>query len=941
MRMTTIARKSAKAAISAALVAGLCIPLAACQTSPLAETGSDGDDIRWADFDDGSDMLSINAPYLTSTADQLTFNVTCEQGTFAEEVDASQISLDGAIRSWTVESAERTDDVTLELTIVRPEGTPNNGASFAYVNVPDALIRPHDSMELEKTETNIKIEEGLTSDQINEDKGVIWPDYALIVDEDVEVGEAYAEEADAMLVEGGAASGVAAEDAGASDQQAEQAPASHAAYEVAVMFATPTLELDAGSLELDGSELKATVLAGSFQLPDDLSADDFALEDGEGCAVKDVRLISPTEAEVTLSLPEDEGAGALDGSTLTLKADSNESEADVVCSLEVPEPWLALQQSHVNEEGGELVYEATLMNSADALSQDAVQVRVNGEEVSGWKLASEGGGSYSVTLSSDSAPHGSVVEVDVADVTDAAGRQVDVAEAAALADLSDDGRKFGDTLASVLDSIDFGDLAKAGAKKGLGALAEMGWKMFCENSLGMHEVTNNELMDAITQVQEQVADLSAQMGYVRNDVLTGQNRSTIDTANNLLARIKTRELQLSDKVRNIMQEPDDAEQQDLLTSYINGEKAIIDELATDLGQLYHVIMNADSSTNHNLIQVYDDLMAQSYNWGLQTFEQRQLFRANLANIWVNGAQMVMLAYGNSGDHDAYLDELDKQTKSLDALINQTMVLSADTCIDPVPASSKEDPAPTWDESDDWFYNGGLRDDFYSGDDGDLGLSDDEYEYLRMQAIIAGNDPSDYEDRIVQRSDSYSGYRADPTASSNTDASAPQKHYCNTTGKWYFGLNGGDTQYAWYKGLAWPTNSWNPDMIAASPFDMYKNGSSVITWGDHYMTTTEAKALADKLHDGQTMKEELESLGMVTAKYLVTSSRLDNKSKVVYVNNDWYMDTFEVALANKAGEGFTKEMQHFDGYKVTDIDSHLNWRTEPYDLFVLATDVPTF
>ncbi len=170
------------------------------------------------------------------------------------------------------------------------------------------------------------------------------------------------------------------------------------------------------------------------------------------------------------------------------------------------------------------------------------------------------------------------------------------------------------------------------------------------------------------------------------------------------------------------------------------------------------------------------------------------------------------------------------------------------------------------------------------------------------------------------------------------------YYCNTTGAWYQTLNGKDTENKWDKALNYVVkHNWkkNDTSHAASPFREYTKSKKSYRpnedWDKLYANTTEVNLMVPKLHDNQTLKEEIESLDLKTAKYLVTSEKYSYTYKGLYYDNDWYFDTYEVAKSSKSDKAFTREKKHYDAsirYDTYALVKHTNWYTPASDMFTL-------
>ena len=355
-----------RSALALALVVLLPILLAACQPSSPSQSSANSaaqskktaSDDRWANFDDGSDVMSLSVPYFCSNANELSFNVALDRGTLVAELPEGAIGLDGALQGWQVKSATRSDDVTVAVTAERPEGLHNNGASIASVSLANNAVVLPDAEEAKEASSNSSASESAvekipSADEINEQKGVEWPDDAEIVNkttemDDPETGEPITDtpEATEKLIEAINAGEIkTAEDVSKfvssesiTDNATEEAPAAVAAsetangqdpapYEVKAMFVSPALSIDFEQSKIEKDKMTAKLVASDFKFNEDLSASSFELRDAEGCAVTAARRVSDVEAEVEISLP--------DGAYLvTLNA--SEVPEDAVVSVDVP-----------------------------------------------------------------------------------------------------------------------------------------------------------------------------------------------------------------------------------------------------------------------------------------------------------------------------------------------------------------------------------------------------------------------------------------------------------------------------------------------------------------------------------------------------------------------------------------------------------------------------
>ena len=1018
-------KKSITFFVTFTAVFGFCAVLSACQTNSIKTTSAQV--YRWENFDDGSDVLSFDVPYIPSNSNSVDFNIILEQGKLSDSVSAENVTLGSALTGWQVDSATRKDDVTLFIQASRSENLSNNGASVACVSLSaDAIVMSDTSTSNNSETANAQSaasdassseaadaeqqdkQKIYTSDEINEMKGVEWPEDAVTIDTDaqalsVETNEVVAntpeevaqlvsdiennkvvseddlqpykereqtENVTADTADSADAAGVSTSSDATSDtasssdasdsaqtgsqtsDNAQQADAENSdstatSYEVYAVFANPALTLDVEKSELQGATLSATINASDFVLSSNINKESFELTGADGCTIKDAKYVSESVLQVEVSLPSEGAISALDGAELVLKANANESEADVVCAMSVAEPWLDVQfdyadtSTSTNEDtntnadtntganeganAGTVYLKAQLNNAKGEITSNNTQLEVNGASVSPRSINKNDNNTYSIALDVQSLESTSLATVSVTGIQNLLGIDADVQPCSVLLNATEETR--------ATEKADPESFFPSLGKKGLAALAKFGWEKFytnvldTENVTGVYDVSNNEVLSSVVKVQQQLIDIDTQIKALNNDVLVGQKASIINDANRLISRIKTQELQLSDGISALYKEGSKEKRLAAARAFVEKEKGTIDSLATNLGELYDVIMNADSATNHDLISAYDELVALSYNWGAQTYPYRQNFRESLARVWTTGSQIVDLAYGiqtadaesgvssTGGSKRSYLNALQEQTANVSKLINETHAIGM-----------KE-----YRYGGDW----GSVDEYYDYTDADF---DEWIDDLTLEEMFYFNITEEYIRDVQAKVHEYK------------DAGAGKgsiRYYCNTTGSWFQTLNGNDTAKKWDKGFFYSVgNGWTSKLSthADSPFRDYEikmtPGIKYIpndSWDNLYANTTEVNLMIAKLHDNQTLEKELQSVGFQTAKYLVTSERFDCSTRLVYDNNDWYFDTFETAKTTKANKAFTKDKKHYDGSNrlavVTTIQ-HINWHTAASDMYVL-------
>ena len=944
--------KTFKTTLAIILAVTLCFPLSACQSNKTDSSKTTAEGYRWENFDDGSDVLSLDVPYIPSNSSSINFNVILEQGKLVDIVSAENVAVGGGLNGWSVDSVNRRDDVTLEVNASRPNGLANNGASLASVTLnAETVVLEENATESTETETQSQkqTEDKIyTGDEINEMIGVEWPtddDSVEIVNKDVSATSAETdqivadtlEEVEALVkeIENG---NVKSEDDLKAYEEKENAENNEEntdsdedeetleKYEVYAVFANPALTVNFDKSEIKNNTYKATIEASDFALNTNLTKDSFKLENAEGCNISEVKCVDEKGFEIKISLPSSEDHSALNDAKLILKGDSNESEADVVCLIEIPESWIDLKFDYADTSAETVTFSAELNDAKGELTKDNLSLKVNGNDLEPTSVSTNDDGTYSVTVNSNSVSDGSVVTADADGIKNALNKEVDVEAASAIVDLNDETRG--------IEKLDPSNLLPSIGKKGLVALAEFGWEKLYTNVLdpeyktGLYDVSNNEVLSNIVNVQQQVTDLTYMVDALNNTVLVGQKASTVNNAQSLASRIRTEELQLCDQVKDIYIISDPEKREEALRKFASdkSQQVTIDNLATDLGVFYDLIMSADASTNSDLISVYDEMMALSYNWGAQTYKLRQNFRTTLASTWANGAQIVSLAYGiQTKDAEAgktqtgvnrrsYLSTLDWETRNLSTLINETRAIGLKVYRHGGDFGNLAQYANHTDEDfDDLVYISSFSDWEYQVSESDAQTIKEEVKELRD--LGAGKDPLTL--------------------------------YCNTTGTWIQTLIGSDTKNKWDKALVYTTgNGWtnNREFHASNPFRDYDidigfkmKYHPTATWDSLYLNTTQVNQLLAKLHNGQSLKQELEDIGLNTAQYLVTSDKFDCADKVLWQSNYWYFDTYEVKNATSTIKAFTKDKKHYDAETIPIEIAKLNranWYTKPEALFVL-------
>ena len=688
-------------------------------------------------------------------------------------------------------------------------------------------------------------------------------------------------------------------------------------YTLALEVIDPYLDIDFDRSGLSGDTLKLILTSSGYAFSEDLSASDFELVGAEGSKIESASRTSGTEAELVLTVP-DGGTSTLGDAALEHK--ENETGSSVACSLYVPQPWTTIDLDYTDDAEGTVTYQLELNNCERELKPVDLTVSVDDAEIDAFDLERADDGTYSVTLDASAAPVGSVVCVDVDSVPNVLGEKIDPAPSAEAVEASGGTR-----------ALNVKELVISAGKSGASALAQYGWKQLCKTYLdpnlgtSLYDVSNNELLAEIVKVQEQVADVSNQLRYLTDIVEIEAYERALDAARSSVEKVSSAVQLLRGKMGKIQKTADPAERARLIAelSSKSRDSGRVDAIADELPVLYNRIMmpNLSGKGGANLIQMYDNLMAKAYNWGVETYEPRAAFRESVALTWAQGAQIVSLAYGanESDEFENTLNDLDERTKLVSGLIGTTCKIDVTELmyyegieIDLAGAPSKVEKQPAW-------------------------FPEEDVPYEHWQCYISDEDLAHW--TAVQE-----GIRKQEALEQQQRDAAPRIYYCNTTGKWYTTLKASDTASKWNDALEHQSKldgknyeQWN----ASSPFGRHTAGKGAqlypdVEWTTRYMGTSDVKKMQERLRGDATLKSELEEVGFSTAKYLITSEKF---TKGGWRNdNCWKMDTFEIASSSsKKDSGFTANKEHFKGM----FPRYVEWHTDPADMFVLKiADAPT-
>ena len=367
-------------------------------------------------------------------------------------------------------------------------------------------------------------------------------------------------------------------------------------------------------------------------------------------------------------------------------------------------------------------------------------------------------------------------------------------------------------------------------------------------------------MEKLNSVEEQLKDTNTRVDSLYDSLQSNHYEDIVNNSRSLISKINNQELQLKGKMKKINAAQGEANKQAAIKALYDNPRdgALVDELARNLGVFYDSIVKASAISGKDLIQVYDDMCATSFNWGSQAYSQRQAFRNEIAAVWVVGLAQIDTIYGVAvpDEQAELLDRLDTMNKNVNVLINETHQID-ESC-----AKKNKD-----------------------------------------------------------KKDAYYNY---------------------TTGKWLTVTNGTESG-----------NSW---LINATPFTKYelkyriKGGyffPSIIdedslhfsSSGTSFASTSEVKAMVERLQDGKSLKTELEEIGFKTVKYLITSEKLvlddRRQQRIIIKFFNWQMDTFEVSNATRKNASFTSNKKHFSALGRGEKYRFAEWATKPSEMFVLS------
>ena len=964
--------KTFKSTLSVILAIALCVPLAACQqgaqTQQSAQNASSQvtpQAYRWENFDDGSDYLSLDVPYIPANSNSFSFNIILEQGKYSASLSAHQLTLSGAAAGWVVNSIQRKDDVTAAVNISKPEGWVENGAATAQIELEASAVevqteaQPDETLNLTDAELDEKAQSGEqsgeqssaqsnaqssnqsneqsaaqepqpTADEINEALGVEWPtnDSSVVIENvdvdltaDVPDGEDAVGDAGAQGAEGTASTGDAQGAAGSTGGTAsanaaeptedssepeitveDDSPTFEPPYVVSAVFCNPYLDLEEDSITLDGTHATLKMKAVDFALDGRISKDSLSVEavsesadaaantyasanttaansapesQSANITIETATLTTSTELEVVLNLPAD-NTDALDGAVLVLAASANETQSEVKGALKVPEPYLTVEQDYKDSE--KAVFTATLGGTNAQLEPGSLSVSANDSPLISAQITQTAQNQCEITLPTSAATTDEVLQFEAANITDYAGAPAQNVQAAAVVE--------------EVESRDIlSDLALGVAKDALSTIAKQGYKGLYAAAINPQTETSiinakaDEILSKVAQVQTQLGNVDRRINALYDTVQAGQYEKIVNDSCTQISRVYNQEVLIAGKMKKFYNAEGGAAREAALKEFYENpaNATLINELTVNMGVLYDTIVCASAASGKDLVQVFDDMCATTYNWGAQTYTSRQNFRENIATVWAEGMIQIDTVYNyvtenyENESQEANLNRFQEMTDEIDKLINETHKID-ESCY----KQTKGGKTALYNYTNAVWYTATQGTESGKGWDSAM---------LKLRT-----------DSVLKKY-----YKKVTSISLATPFTSYFRKYTQGTGGFY---------------------------VADVDFE---------SSGETYATTAQVRAMTSRLKGGATLEGELKDMGFTTAKYLITSEKLDrfiHSKKISNTrSNDWLMDCFEVSKANSSGAGFSENKKFYDGWAKClcwgKPQYHKNWSISPTEMFVLS------
>ena len=637
---------------------------------------------KWSDFDDGAPVLDIVQSHINANADEQTLTVRLEKpGAFSPDIGVGDVAPTGGIAAWTVESVTRNSDTEIAVDVARTaaETIETAGTVIAGVGIsPEAVTLERDDTSEQDAAMDAQYraaeEAGELSDEVEDD------------------GSAPAAE-----------------------------PIAQAPYETSAPFVHPCLLVDVADSEVGADATSYRIVANEFCFPASLSANDFELVESaadesaapvvaRGADIVRVERINDFEAVVAVSGDATAADAAHDRMSLVLAADRNETGGAVSCPLALPDVWIDAgidpadnspaqdldASADRSVDSGVVTVDVALHNAENALEADDLTVCVlddegNRHELPDAQVSVDGEGNASLAL--DTAALGDIIGGEAAE---GAGEVAD--EAVVTVDMGSTERAYGGEddpdeasicvplAASMLAesdaasvpaaaSIDVGGLVKSGAGSILSALASQGWGIV-RNSLfagsWLEDVDNRQLLLSLESMQEQIGSLAAQIDAIDSKQTSQYYANIVNEANRIIARIQAQYAIISGPYESAMKLTGDAREA-ALEQTMASNKNTIESMAVNLGELAMFVSKADAFSGKGLIDVYDGMAANVYNWKAAAAGERTNYRTSIDNAWSSCSGALIALMGTPSNANAYsgvLANLQSYAKMVDTALEK-------------------------------------------------------------------------------------------------------------------------------------------------------------------------------------------------------------------------------------------------------------------------------
>ncbi len=863
---------------------------------------------KWADFEDGSNVLDIVQTHLNANAQTQTLDIVLEQpGAFAAEISPADIELSSGIAAWNVDSVSRTSDTTIEVVV---SNSGQNAAESAGAAIAGVCVKAR-ALDLQEPDMTAENEAMLEEYRKAEESGELADD----VREEQTVTEA-ALEAEAEALE------------------------ENSFYEAHLPFVHPSLLLDVEDTEANDDATVYRIIANEFTFPETIAATDFSLvvnsdelavgSDDSVPEIVGVERLGDFEINVTVSADATAPASALAGASLVLAGDASGTGGDVAGSISLPTVWIDAEIAQLNgpsaaeaiaggdgakpassapgkQEGqgdressleGDLssvVVDICLHNAQEAADADELQIKVlaadgSQKNVSSAKTSVSEDGVLSVELdvneleqlagadeqdqAADSDQTTEAIEeatifVDLPTVDAAYGGQKDPEVASVSVPLT--ARSIAALSVSSPMSVEVSEVAAFAGKELLSILASEGWSLarnFLFEGTNLAEISNGQLLSEIESMQSQINELSTTLDTLASKETGHYYANIVNNANRVIARVQAQYAVIAGPYEAAVKLKGE-ERETALAQIVTNNKSTIDSLLVDMGELYTIITKADAASNMGLVGVYDSMAANAYNWAAAAAPSRQAYRDSIAQVW---SSCVVALYALLGTPEY------EQAKSGSLALLQQQSKAVDTALS--------------------------------------GQEISENSHTRAAGTFK-------------------------LANGNSFVKATgAAYYCYTTNEWYTFCKGSDSSKKWDSAFFKAKKHGKFfDYDASMPFISWHNNKIVPSWESLYMGTSQAKLLLGRSPENRSLQQEIRMFNGTQAKNLITSASFNMASSDYPKNlNVWSCDTFAESTASTRST-FTSGVAHFDGYISKPLfkksSKKTNSSTEVADMFVIA------